>query len=262
MAETASKSSYYKTGLDLAGFVLILASTFTYANTNRSFTPSSCVTIRVGPVGSIHERFVHKSLLCQNSPFFERALEKSWKEGQSNIINLPDDQVSVCDLYFAWLYGRNPFVLLKSDEYAESGRTIATTSLDEQLFLDSWILGDKLLDHDYCDMVIDTIINHATQAGWWPYKNIFTIYEMTPDTAPVHRFLVDIYLYVANAGWDIIGPPTFSAEAYRDITNALVAKRYSFHRSEVKPWVRDPCVYHWHKKEHGLCYKQKGKWNN
>jgi len=37
MAKADSKSTYYKTGLDVAGFVLILASTFSYANTNLQF---------------------------------------------------------------------------------------------------------------------------------------------------------------------------------------------------------------------------------
>jgi len=104
--------------------------------------------------------------------------------------------------------------------------------MDEQLFLDSWILGDKLLDHDYCDMVIDTIINHATDADWWSFNIVFTIFEMTPDTAPVHRLLIDIYLYIAHAPWHDDGGPEFSAKAYWEITNALVDQKNSFKRFE------------------------------
>jgi len=154
---------------------------------------------------------------------------------------------------------------LKSDEYAESGRTTATKiTLDEQLFLDSWVLGDKLLDHDFCDMVIDTIIDHARipHADWWPFNVIFTIYEMTSDTAPVHRFLIDLYLYMANKSWHDHGEPEFNAKAYREITNALVDQKKVVLSPADSPWLKDPCVYHWHKKEGGLCYKQKGKWKN
>jgi len=52
-----------------------------------------------------------------------------------------------------------------------------------------------------------------------------------------------------------------SEEAYKDITNAFIMKKDSETDSTNPPWNSDACVYHWHKKEGGVCYKDKGHWS-
>jgi hypothetical protein len=47
---------------------------------------------------------VHETLLSKRSEFFSSAAKEEWKEGREGRVPLPDDTLSVVDLYIQWIY--------------------------------------------------------------------------------------------------------------------------------------------------------------
>jgi hypothetical protein len=63
----------------------------------------------VGTSEEEEEYIVHKDLLCKSSAFFASAIKEEWKEGQEHCIPLPDDSLSIVDLYIHWVYSSRVF---------------------------------------------------------------------------------------------------------------------------------------------------------
>jgi len=124
----------------------------------------------------------------------------------------------------------------------------------------AWLFGDKVLDHDFCDMVIDNLLSHALSTKNLPAASLFRLYQVCAPNIPARQLLVDMYVYVANPGWFDNGDRVLSEEAYRNITVALIARKGMQSNMANAPWLADCCRYHWHKKDGGTCYKDKAHW--
>jgi len=194
---------------------------------------------------------VHKALLVQHSAFFASALEHDWKESKSNLVEFPEDSIETFDLYIAWLYGRNPFPHVGQCEC--KGDRLTRLKNDHTL-IDAWMLGDKLLDYDFRDMVVDSLFQHSDAINGWPAKTFIKIFKASAEDDPVHQMLVDVLLYDTSPDW--IDISTFTVAAYKTIIRAFL-KHGTQLKPEDAPWRHDPCVYHWHKKNGGSCYKEK-----
>lgn len=215
--------------------------------------------MRVGPNRKSKDRLVHANLLCQNSPFFRGALAHEWREKRENLIRLPKDDIETFDTYCAWLYHRNPFSLPTSCNCSELNASHEVHLYpDQKRLLRAWMFGNKILDYNFCDMVIDALIEHATLQNSWPYAIAFTVFQVSSKHAPVRRLLTDIFVHGAVPEWFDDGAPELNEEAYQQITLALLTKGNEL-CIDVAPWKSDPCVYHWHKHSGGVCYKNKGR---
>jgi len=168
---------------------------------------------------------VHKSVLCQSSSFFERALGGDWQKKKNNVIELPEDNPEVFEEYFAWLYNKASF---SCATLFGGPKTEATVHFEHMREL--WVYGDKVLDHDFCDMIVDATISTAELVQQWPWESVFMIYKVCGPNAPVRRFLVDMYIHIADA-------PRLAEEnrctilnedAYREIINAFILRKSKF----------------------------------
>lgn len=52
---------------------------------------------------------MHKTLLCDNSEFFRKALTGEFSESKTNTICLPEDDTQSFSVYCSWLYNETPF---------------------------------------------------------------------------------------------------------------------------------------------------------
>jgi len=195
---------------------------------------------------------VHKSLLTQHSAFFAGALEHDWKESKSNLVEFPEDTIEIFDLYIAWLYGKNPFSHVGQCECKDD---VSLHDKYDLNLVDAWILGDKLLDYDFCDMVVDSLLRHSDAATiGLPIKTFFNMFKASAEDNPVRQMLVDVLLYDTGPSW--IDISTFTVAAYKTIIRDFL-KHGTQLSADDAPWRHDPCVYHWHKKNGGSCYKEK-----
>ncbi|KAF2814003.1 uncharacterized protein BDZ99DRAFT_364756, partial [Mytilinidion resinicola] len=96
---------------------------------------------------------LYESLLCQNSAFFRKELQGSFKEGKEKKLTLPDDEPEVFELFVQWLltggYLRDNEIRTREslERYLTSDNgngTEGPTELMVQKSSKAWILGDKL----------------------------------------------------------------------------------------------------------------------
>lgn len=67
-----------------------------------SFDKANYVTLVVG--SKKHDMLVHANILTQSSEFFQTALKKEWREGQTRTITMPDDDSETVAAYLNVLY--------------------------------------------------------------------------------------------------------------------------------------------------------------
>lgn len=140
-------------------------------NFEYSLTPDAYVTLRDGPVDHAQDRLVHKNLLCENSSFFKAAIGGQWREKDNECIELPDDEVEVVDWYLAWLYGKNPFAHPSPCECLNDDALVQ--DFDTSLLL-AWQFGNKILDHAFCDLIVDSYLIHSQRVNGYllHFRNI------------------------------------------------------------------------------------------
>lgn len=159
------------------------------------------VEIHVGRGTNSSIFYVHQTVLCSRSPFFKSALASNsdWKERQEHRILLPDDDPTAFHLYIHWLYFHTlPIIHGSADED------------NEPEYLDlakAYILGDKLLDYSFTDIIIDTTLEKSRfeiHDGnyWFPGDRVVEyVYRHTVEGSPIRRLLVDFYAYHGTPEW-------------------------------------------------------------
>lgn len=91
-------------------------SSFESSNSVESFNfdGDDAVTLHVG--SREHVLLAHASFITRDSEFFRAALKKEWKEGQTRVIKLPEDQPQVVSHYLNYTYTKKlPVDMIPSD---------------------------------------------------------------------------------------------------------------------------------------------------
>lgn len=109
----------------------------------------------------------------------------------------------------------------------------------------SYILGEKLVDTEYQNAIIKTLMVSATNYASFPTATSVTfVYERTAPSSPLRRLLVDFYAWIAHEDWIVDVIANGCHEFRRDLLLALVEVRGRFADEEdSKPWVKDPDAY-------------------
>ncbi|KAL8893561.1 MAG: hypothetical protein Q9192_005144 [Flavoplaca navasiana] len=109
------------------------------------------VTVRVGSGEEVKSWAIHKGLLTHHSPFFAAALNGSFKESTSNVVELIEDSPEAFKLFVYWLYTGD--FELASD----------TKGLPRIACL-AWALGDKLQCPVFQDLAMLQLLDYHKQA--------------------------------------------------------------------------------------------------
>ncbi|GLI78896.1 hypothetical protein PoHVEF18_007218 [Penicillium ochrochloron] len=147
------------------------------------------VAVVVGPQREVFH--VHETLLRQSCPFFDKAMGPQWKESKERKITMPDDDAEVMKIYVYWLYcGALLMYPPTSQDSAER---------EDLSYVKAWILGDKLLDLDFQNAVIDGIFERyhteprdGKRWNVWPGAVDYA-FDKTYKGAPLRRLFVDMY---------------------------------------------------------------------
>lgn len=107
---------------------------------------SESVLVKVGPI-SDDCWILPKELLVSRSKFFQVALSGEWSEAKSRVVELPEEEPSVFEVFIGWLY---------SGKVARAHR--GYTDENALKLFKAWILGDKLDCGDFKDLVLDLLI--------------------------------------------------------------------------------------------------------
>jgi hypothetical protein len=196
---------------------------------------------------------VHEKLICASSDFFRNAMARDWKESKQRSIHLKDDDADTFELYLHWLYrGTLPVRinepgLVGNSEYLQMAK--------------AYVLGDKLQDGDFKDVIIDAIIDKCKSIAsdgrnWFPVGPVLRcIYDNTPTSSKARRLLVDIYVHDGSGDWlsDWVKQDDIPKDFLLDIAMAFLNKKK---KNEESPSQKSStCAYHQHGLEKTLCYK-------
>lgn len=153
----------------------------------KSYSKSSLITIFVGQGASTVELAAHEDQLYK-SPFFEMALQKDRREGQTRKIELPDDHGDTVECYLDFLYTRK----VPDDHHVD------------QLY----VLGQKLLGIKFKNAVLARILQTAKRpedSGVFSSSfndsgvAIRIMYECTPSGSLGRQLLVDIFFAASES---------------------------------------------------------------
>lgn len=184
----------------------------------------------IGVLVGKHEEpyFIHERILSRNSLFFEAALKKEWKEGQTRTVKLPEEDSAVFGRYANYLY---------TGSLACQGNSI---DAEYTVLADAYILGETMLDDHYQHAVLDAIIQtfqedrqfrYPVPTGFCKFRVpdidfVNKVYQYTTASSPLRKFLVDTYTVRANGNYSFeIAGQKADPEFLMDLVKSFSARR-------------------------------------
>ncbi|KAM3421414.1 hypothetical protein BST61_g1808 [Cercospora zeina] len=154
---------------------------------------SQIITLKVGKESETLT--IHEDNLRQSSPFFRAALDKHWKEGTTDEIVIPEDDIKVVSEYVDWLY-RAICMEHCADENgnypSEQWKTLAKL----------YVFGEKVQDARFSNAVLARMLDYIDNTGFFPGEcAIQTVYEGTPVGSPVRQMFARMWVSEAEQHW-------------------------------------------------------------
>ncbi|RFU24056.1 hypothetical protein B7463_g12285, partial [Scytalidium lignicola] len=148
-----------------------------------------------------------------------------WKESGQRLVRLEEDDPNTFELYLHWLYRDTLPVRIDEPGPASNSEYLQLAK--------AYILGDKLQDSDFKDVVTDAMIDKCKSKAsdgrsWFPVGPVIKcIYDNTLESSKARRLLVDIYVHNGSGSWisDWAKKDDIPKDFLYDITIALLSKR-------------------------------------
>ena len=138
-------------------------------------------TMVVVKVGSDKEVFtMHKRIICNVSPFVKAAFEGKFAEAQKQVLELPDESVSMFKHFQLWVYTDS---IMAKDETVQD--------ISPHLLAGLYIFGEKCGIPDLQNVAIDFLIDWFDTPGSLSVTIFSEVYHGTPNKSPLRKLLVD-----------------------------------------------------------------------
>lgn len=145
-----------------------------------SFATSQIVTVFVGP--GRRPFYLHKDLLLQKCPFFEKCLKDSSNAGHENEVPLAEDSSVAWARFSDWMY-RDEIIELE-DEEENNVLSFART----------YVLADKFCMTSFKNAIVDACRAYARRWVIWP-TTLAYLHEKGPPNSKLRQFLMDQLVY-------------------------------------------------------------------
>jgi BTB/POZ domain len=159
---------------------------------SHRFGSEPTVAIRVGsPPEDFH---VHKSFLCNVSPFFRAALEGQFKESTDGILNLPENKPETFERLLGWLYFNQYDMarLVREKNDIEYWNAI----IDDHVFADKAQLEE--FQNEIIKQAVASFQSHHIRS--LNLGSVLKLYTDTHEANPLRRLAVAMYECV-DADW-------------------------------------------------------------
>lgn len=154
------------------------------------------MTILVGPE---EKRFVvHKAIISEHSKFLRAACSKDFREGQEQIIRLPEVEVEPFSAYLQWAYRGDiitEFTEKLKEDTIEYERQIITLT---RLYIAADFLGDCLLRNTVSDKTRE--LWAATNRGP-SCEAVNSVYANTPENCKFRKLMLDWHIWTGVGEW-------------------------------------------------------------
>ena len=194
-------------------------------------------TVVVGTGTSEQQFFIHSSVLEKSSDFFKAALKPQWFRSAPREVKLPEEDPNTFIVYANWLY---------------SGAMSMRGCMELARL---YVLGEKLIDPTFQDMVINAIVAKSRKPDvngkkWDPGRApISVLYRNTPEGSPARRLMVNFYTTHGQPKRMSESSTVFTKEFLFDLATAFLnLKVKSNHDEEARKQINTgaPCAYHKH----------------
>ncbi|KAF2122000.1 hypothetical protein BDV96DRAFT_640069 [Lophiotrema nucula] len=143
-----------------------------------------CIRIEVGRGDEVEVFGAHRAVLTESSEFFARALRRDWKESQDNIVQLPEDEPRIFELFLHFLYDKKIPIKAVDPNLEHLSAAEVHAAIEKQLDAEFsslcklYVLGEKLQDVAVRKAVLIALMEGMEEpradGGLW-----------TPDVLPV-----------------------------------------------------------------------------
>ena len=116
-----------------------------------------------------------QDLLTHVSPFFKAALTGNFAEAGSKIVKLPEDNVHAFELFVRWL---------------DDGEIAAPSWVTSQIYVQAWILGDKLGCQIFQELALLGLIHGHSYWGI-AETTLKAVYDGTPAGSKIRQWAID-----------------------------------------------------------------------
>ena len=132
----------------------------------------------IAMVGEWEEEFtLHTDVACRSSKFFQTALDRDWKESQTNTVVLHDVKAAHFESYLQWL-STNDHSFLEEYDLVELAKL--------------YILGDFLDDSDFRVAMLRSLAKRAIERNTRPRrKAVESIWDQTPENSPLRKMILE-----------------------------------------------------------------------
>ncbi|TIA17739.1 hypothetical protein D6C80_03823 [Aureobasidium pullulans] len=204
------------------------------------------VTIRVGRGEDTTLFGIHQNILEHCSPFFQALLNEDIPTGIKTEMEIRpvseirfEKDIEAFEVYTEWVYSGHVFKKKLRDD--EGGAKFLS-------YGQAYILGDKLLDHDFKNVVLDTLLTEILSGAKIDLILATLVYEGTTKTSPLRRLLVDIYTWYGHKDWLKYGNNKSHAPlSFLSDLSAAFLERHNNDASLKDSYpVWNPCRYHEH----------------
>ena len=161
-----------------------------YLHTQRELFDTTIAVLHVGKDLSKKTFRIHKGLLCDASPVFKAELEGSFKEAVEQTIDLPEEDVTVFDMFMLWIYGGS---LLEKEESAKS--------FTQKTVINIYVFAEARHMPGLQNAAIDLLIDQMVASNQVEIENVKYIYENTWVTSPLRKLYVAVFAGCGQASW-------------------------------------------------------------
>lgn len=170
---------------------------------------------------------VHSDHLTSRSLFFKKALSGNWSEAQQRIIELPEDESDIFELYLQCVYGHEmsvePAPVPKDYKGVEEQIEIAKL----------YVLAEKLQDVRAKNTALKAFMKSTwaeRKTAQWFHPDpavVHIIYDGTMPGSPMRRLLVDLHAYTVSIQPNVVAfPEEFYVELVREFTKARLENSF------------------------------------
>ncbi|KAH7138063.1 hypothetical protein B0J11DRAFT_563100 [Dendryphion nanum] len=167
--------------------------------------------------------FIDEHSLKSRSDFFRRATNGNWKESDDRVINMPDDDPELVELYLK---------IIRLNQIPTKQTGDDSNPEDEfKILYCLYVLAERFQDPKTKNTIIDaflamTLEIHPGNIWFYPCLScIRIIYEGTCKNSLARKFLVDYWMEHGKDAWTYVQGTHFLVEFYEDLVQAMFSHR-------------------------------------
>jgi hypothetical protein len=210
-----------------------------------------------GPKATRETKIFHKNLLMSVSGFFATGLTSSFKEAETGIFELEEEDPATFSVFEQWIYKDRLFIKKPTTTSPSSPSSDTEDDHQEWECLPRlYTLGERLDAPKFKDAVISAIIEKVGESKVIPDNWAAYVYRNTVSACALRRLIVDFHVFAHQARLLKKGAcPDAEEPEFEFLQDAMARMADAGQRiftadAAGMPWS-DACVYHEHGE--GVC---------